>query len=84
MVYLERSIFPTIAIGLPRLVSIYFLSHLKGKNAKHKKYNGHSAHVTNVRWTYDDDQLVSTGGDDTAVMVWRRRRPNQRRHYAGW
>ena len=56
---------------------------LKGKNAKHKKYNGHSAHVTNVRWTHEDGHLVSTGGDDTSVMVWRRNRPNQRRRYAG-
>lgn len=59
-------------------------SSLKGKNAKHKRYNGHSAHVTNVRWTHDDEHLISTGGDDTSVMVWRRKRPNQRQqHYAG-
>ncbi|XP_046848411.1 echinoderm microtubule-associated protein-like 6 [Xenia sp. Carnegie-2017] len=54
----------------------------KGKNGKCKKYNGHSAHVTNVRWTHDDGHLVSTGGDDTSVMVWRRNRLKQRQNYS--
>lgn len=32
--------------------------------AKHKRYFGHSAHVTNIRFSYDDKYVVSTGGDD--------------------
>lgn len=32
--------------------------------AKHKRYFGHSAHVTNIRFSYDDKYVISTGGDD--------------------
>ena len=45
---------------------------VQGKFAKFKKYTGHSAHVTNVRWTADGKKLVSSGGADTAIMVWAR------------
>ncbi|XP_064600933.1 echinoderm microtubule-associated protein-like 6 [Liolophura sinensis] len=50
----------------------------KGKFAKFKKYIGHSAHVTNVRWTHNDKYLVSVGGSDTAVMVWSHVYPAER------
>lgn len=32
--------------------------------AKHKRYFGHSAHVTNIRFSHDDKYVISTGGDD--------------------
>uniref|UniRef100_A0A8C9YR46 EMAP like 1 n=1 Tax=Sander lucioperca TaxID=283035 RepID=A0A8C9YR46_SANLU len=34
-------------------------------------YGGHSSHVTNVTFLYDDGYLVSTGGKDMSVMQWR-------------
>ncbi|KAI3367703.1 hypothetical protein L3Q82_026543 [Scortum barcoo] len=34
-------------------------------------YGGHSSHVTNVAFLYDDSYLVSTGGKDMSVMQWR-------------
>uniref|UniRef100_A0A8C5A6E3 EMAP like 1 n=1 Tax=Gadus morhua TaxID=8049 RepID=A0A8C5A6E3_GADMO len=34
-------------------------------------YGGHSSHVTNVNFLYDDSFLVSTGGKDMSVMQWR-------------
>lgn len=34
-------------------------------------YSGHSSHVTNVTFLYDDSYLVSTGGKDMSVMQWR-------------
>ncbi|XP_071235743.1 echinoderm microtubule-associated protein-like 6 isoform X1 [Salvelinus alpinus] len=41
------------------------------KFAKHKRYFGHSAHVTNIRFSYDDKYVISTGGDDSSVFVWK-------------
>lgn len=35
-----------------------------------KQYHGHSAHVTNVRFSRDDKFVFSTGGNDLAVMQW--------------
>ncbi|CAF95572.1 unnamed protein product [Tetraodon nigroviridis] len=34
------------------------------KFAKHKRYFGHSAHVTNVRFSCDDKFVISAGGSD--------------------
>lgn len=33
--------------------------------AIHKKFFGHSAHVTNVKFTHDDQYVLSAGGDDS-------------------
>ncbi|CAF0858738.1 unnamed protein product [Adineta steineri] len=44
---------------------------VKGKFAKFKRYTGHSAHVTRVRWTYDSSYLISIGGRDVATLVWK-------------
>lgn len=46
-------------------------SLLPSAGAKFKKYIGHSAHVTNVRWSNDLQWVVSTGGADHAVFQWR-------------
>ena len=43
----------------------------QGSLKKHRHYAGHCSHVTNVRWTASDDLLVTTGGADTAVIVWK-------------
>ncbi len=39
--------------------------------AKFRKYVGHSAHVTNLRFSHDKMHVISTGGGDHAVFQWR-------------
>ncbi|XP_057199761.1 echinoderm microtubule-associated protein-like 1 isoform X4 [Triplophysa rosa] len=34
-------------------------------------YGGHSSHVTNVTFLFDDSHVVSTGGKDMSIMQWR-------------
>lgn len=36
-----------------------------------KSYTGHSAHVTKVKFTHDDSYIISIGGDDKCVFVWK-------------
>uniref|UniRef100_A0A673BND2 EMAP like 6 n=1 Tax=Sphaeramia orbicularis TaxID=375764 RepID=A0A673BND2_9TELE len=52
------------------LVKLYRFPCLR-KGAKFKKYNGHSAHVTNVRWSHDLQWVLTTGGADHALFQWR-------------
>jgi microtubule-associated protein-like 6 len=40
-------------------------------NAESLVYHGHSSHVTNIKWPYLDSYLVSTGGNDKCVMLWK-------------
>ena len=38
--------------------------------ANHKKYVGHSAHVTNCRFTGDKSSVLSIGGADHSIFKW--------------
>eukprot|EP00276_Gloeochaete_wittrockiana_P019624 CAMPEP_0184336236 /NCGR_PEP_ID=MMETSP1089-20130417/4606_1 /TAXON_ID=38269 ORGANISM="Gloeochaete wittrockiana, Strain SAG46.84" /NCGR_SAMPLE_ID=MMETSP1089 /ASSEMBLY_ACC=CAM_ASM_000445 /LENGTH=666 /DNA_ID=CAMNT_0026661207 /DNA_START=116 /DNA_END=2113 /DNA_ORIENTATION=- len=42
----------------------------KKKMAPHKSFIGHSSHVTNVRFSYDNKYLISIGGNDCTVLLW--------------
>uniref|UniRef100_A0A8C8TD25 Echinoderm microtubule associated protein like 2 n=1 Tax=Peromyscus maniculatus bairdii TaxID=230844 RepID=A0A8C8TD25_PERMB len=35
------------------------------------RYGGHSSHVTNVAFLWDDSMALTTGGKDTSVLQWR-------------
>lgn len=47
--------------------SIYCCIYLQSQG---HSYGGHSSHVTNASFLYDDSRLVTTGGKDTAVFQW--------------
>ena len=38
--------------------------------AKFRKYTGHSAHVTNCRFSADKRRVITTGGADHSVFQW--------------
>lgn len=41
------------------------------KNSKAVYGDGHSSHVTNVKFSQDDKILISTGGEDQTIIVWK-------------
>ncbi|KAI3380118.1 hypothetical protein SNEBB_001204 [Seison nebaliae] len=41
------------------------------KGSKYKRYLGHSAHVTNIRFMMDCTHLISVGGADHAIFQWK-------------
>jgi len=40
------------------------------KNACYTKFVGHSAQVTNLRFTHSSSHLISTGGSDKSIFQW--------------
>lgn len=51
-------------------IRIYKYPCLKN-SAKSVILEGHSSHVTNVKWGPDDSFLFSAGGEDQTIMQWR-------------
>uniref|UniRef100_A0A8C7YJ93 EMAP like 5 n=1 Tax=Oryzias sinensis TaxID=183150 RepID=A0A8C7YJ93_9TELE len=41
------------------------------KGAKFRKYLGHSAHITNARWSHDYQWVITIGGADHSVFQWK-------------
>jgi WD40 repeat protein len=41
------------------------------KSSKFVEGKGHSSHVTNVKWNKDDRYIISVGGEDQCLMMWR-------------
>ena len=40
------------------------------ENSKYKAYGGHSGFVRKVRFTQNDQYLISIGGNDKSVFIW--------------
>lgn len=38
---------------------------------KHSYYVGHSSHVTRVRFSADEQNLLSVGGNDRTIILWK-------------
>jgi len=45
--------------------------HPVDMGAECKEYSGHSAHVSNVRWTVNDTHVISAGGNDRTIFQWK-------------
>ena len=41
------------------------------KGTKFQRYSGHSAHVTNVKFTPNSRHAISTGGGDQSILQWK-------------
>jgi WD40 repeat protein len=41
------------------------------KKAAFQRFVGHSSHVTNVKFAAGDSHVISTGGNDKAIFVWK-------------
>lgn len=50
-------------------VNLYKYPACQPKSSGHI-YGGHSSHVTNVNFLYDDSRLLTTGGKDMAILQW--------------
>lgn len=51
-------------------VNLFAYPCSRPKSAGHS-YIGHSSHVTNVRFIYNDGRLISTGGKDSSILQWQ-------------
>ena len=50
-------------------VNLFRYPSIKPKSGN-KRYTGHSAHVTRVRFCLNDNCLVSIGGSDKSIIIW--------------
>lgn len=41
------------------------------QHAQSVKGRGHSSHVTNVKFTKNDEVIISTGGEDQTILQWK-------------
>lgn len=51
------------------LVKLFKYPCLEGASAK--QYKAHSSHVARVKFTAGDNYLISAGGNDKTVIVWK-------------
>ena len=42
-----------------------------GARQRFRQYVGHSSHVLNIRFSHDDQHVVSVGGPDRSIFQWR-------------
>jgi WD40 repeat protein len=52
-------------------VKLYKFPAPKDREMPHHREFGHSSHVTNVSFTTDGSHVVTTGGEDKCIFMWR-------------
>ena len=51
------------------------------KKASYQQFLGHSSHVTSVKFTLDDQYLISAGGNDKTIFQWKHYFENEEVEY---
>jgi len=41
------------------------------KNSAFLRGVGHSSNISNVRWSNNDEYLISTGSEDNSIFIWK-------------
>ena len=49
----------------------YFDGHVYQIKLNPKNYRGHASHVTNIFFSDKDEYVVSTGGSDNCIFLWK-------------
>lgn len=58
-------------LSFTRSETVLITHFLFAPGAKFKKYLGHSAHITNARWSHDYQWVITIGGADHSVFQWK-------------
>ena len=66
----SRNIAKDLLVSGENSQKLKLFSYPVAEGAAFKSYTAHGSFVTNCRFTHNDDQVVTVGGNDNALMLW--------------